>query len=527
MTRAIIKQLWNEKPLQSIIIIAVFVRLLAAFFSQGYGFHDDHFLVIEASQSWADGTDYNDWLPKSQIAANPNATPIPSGHSFFYVGLHYLLFSLFNFLGIADPKIKMLLVRLLHALFSLIVVVLGYKITEKLSNKKNARQAGLLLAVLWAMPFLSVRNLMEVACIPFLFMGFWILLNAESKKDKLWYYLLAGLVVGLAFSIRFQTAVFIFGLGLYLLFKRNIKNTIAFGVGVVASILAIQGIVDMFVWHRPFAELGEYIRYNNEHKYEYGADRPEMYFLVLAGVVVPPIGLFFFWGFLNTWKKYTFLFLPTLLFLAFHVYFPNKQERFILPILPFFIMLGVIGWNEWTDKSSFWQKQQKLLKGCWAFFWSVNILLLIVFSLTYSKKSRIEAMYYFYNKGKVERILAEDSNRYGVQMLPNFYSGKWMTIYNLDKTEMPDSSYVGKLREAGHYYNDIYTARYFTVHPDKYPQYVLFIGDKRLDERINNLKPCFPKLAFVKKYEPGFIDKVLYKLNPVNKNETVFIYKTF
>jgi len=41
-----IKQYWNEKPLFSIIIIALVLRILAAFFSQGYGMHDDHFLVI-------------------------------------------------------------------------------------------------------------------------------------------------------------------------------------------------------------------------------------------------------------------------------------------------------------------------------------------------------------------------------------------------------------------------------------------------------------------------------------------------
>jgi len=67
-----IQQYWKTKPLQVIIIMALLVRLLAAVFSQGYGMHDDHFLVIEASQSWADGTDYNDWLPKTQKAINPN-----------------------------------------------------------------------------------------------------------------------------------------------------------------------------------------------------------------------------------------------------------------------------------------------------------------------------------------------------------------------------------------------------------------------------------------------------------------------
>jgi len=43
-------------------------------------------------------------------------------------------------------------------------------------------------------------------------------------------------------------------------------------------------------------------------------------------------------------------------------------------------------------------------------------------------------------------------------------------------------------------------------------------------ERVAGLKPIFPKLTFQKKVESGFIDKVLFKLNPVNKNEDIFIY---
>ena len=82
-----IKRIWNEKPLTLLLFTAFFVRLLSVIFSKGYGMHDDHFLVIEAAKSWADGYDYNNWLPTANSAA-----PTPSGHSFFYSGLHFFLF---------------------------------------------------------------------------------------------------------------------------------------------------------------------------------------------------------------------------------------------------------------------------------------------------------------------------------------------------------------------------------------------------------------------------------------------------
>jgi hypothetical protein len=59
-------------------------------------------------------------------------------------------------------------------------------------------------------------------------------------------------------------------------------------------------------------------------------------------------------------RKHPLLFWPSFLFFAFHNYFPNKQERFILPILPLFIIAGVIGWCMYMDKSKFWNQKKKL-----------------------------------------------------------------------------------------------------------------------------------------------------------------------
>ena len=70
----------NFSDFKTILFAALIMRLIAAIFSQGYGMHDDHFLIIEASSSWVDGYDYNGWLPWSE--GNRGR---PEGHSFSYV----------------------------------------------------------------------------------------------------------------------------------------------------------------------------------------------------------------------------------------------------------------------------------------------------------------------------------------------------------------------------------------------------------------------------------------------------------
>jgi hypothetical protein len=97
--------------------------LLLRFFSQGYGMHDDHFIAIEEPWSWTQGMDYDGWLPGTKGEASE-----PSIYSFFYPGNKIICYSKVCMpSGLKNPKIKMFFIRLLLALFSLLVVYYGYK----------------------------------------------------------------------------------------------------------------------------------------------------------------------------------------------------------------------------------------------------------------------------------------------------------------------------------------------------------------------------------------------------------------
>lgn len=503
--KKILLQYWEEHPLRTILMLAFSWLLLAVLFSKGYGMHDDHFIVIEVAQSWADGYDYNKWLPWS----NPDATP--SGHSMLYVGLHYLFFAFTNFIGFTNPQGKMYVIRLFHALFSLLTIVYAFKIAYKVSNLKTAKNVGLVLALLWFVPFLSVRNLVEIVCIPFLMYGTWrIIAYSESKvKNFYFYFILTGIVLGFAINIRLQSVLFVGGLVLAVIFQRKWKQAIFLTLGVTIALLLIQGIVDFCLWGYPFAEFFEYVRYNLAHSNEYILLNWYNYLLLIFGMLLPPISVFIIFGFFRSWKKHILLFLPTFIFFAFHSYLPSKQERFIFPVIPFFVMLGLIGWNDYIIKSEFWNKRLKTLKVCWIIFWSINIILLPVISTTYSKKSRVEAMVYLSKFGDRKHFIIEDTNNDNVKVVPLYYAKHWTnplaasSVYNTDSIKRD-------LKELPYY---------------KYPNYILFCGDIKLKERVEKFKKLFPDIIYLTAIDPGFIDKLLFKMNPVNKNQQIFIYK--
>ena len=496
-----IQKAWNDKPLLVVMIVAVFTRLLAAVFSRGFGMHDDHFLVIEAAQSWVDGVIVpgHPWLPGQEI--------IPDGHSLFYMGMHFLLFKFFNLLHFTDPVAKMFVVRLLHAAASVYAVWLTYKITERLSTKRDAALAGILMAAFWFLPMLSVRNLVETFCFPFTLAGIWILLNAGNRKWPLLSFFLAGFVLGLSISIRFQLIVFVGSVGLVLLIQRKWIPAIILGAGAILSVVLLQGVIDYYIWGYPFAEFIEYVKYNIQAANDYISGPWYNYMLLLAGLLIPPVSLMLLFGFFRIWKKQLLLFLPAFLFLVFHSFFPNKQERFILPILPYVIIGGVIGWNSFVVVSKYWYKHRRLLANGWVFFWVVNLVLLIPVSTAYSKRSRVEAMSYLKNYKDVKVIVVEDMNRNSAQMVPRYYSGQWMQP--LYKSKLGVKQYIAdslpsRVNEAS---------------------FVLFYSDENLESRVDSMKKEIPALVLEKTFEPGFIDDIMHKLNPVNRNETIYMYR--
>lgn len=476
-----------------IFFAAIVVRLVAVIFSQGYGMHDDHFLIIEASASWVDGYDYNRWLPWTE-----GNRGMPEGHSFTYVGLNFIYFSIMKFFGIVDPKILMLINRFLHAMASLIVVWYGMKITEKLSNRDNAIKVGWILALLWILPFVSVRNLVEVSALPFLVYGMWVLIKKETVQNLL----IGGLLIGMAVSFRYQIGVFAIGVASYFFFKWQFKLFFAFSLGVLIVFGITQGLVDYFIWGYPFAELISYVLYNMTEGTTYLPNQNYfMYFIVLMGSLFVPLGLVVGFGFFRSYKQYAVLFVPTFAFIMFHTLYPNRQERFILTVLPFFIMLGVMGYQ--LIKDTAWKP--KLWKISMIIFWVFNIPFLLFSTSMYTKKSRVEAMYHLYdNTIENERILLEGSASQSVSMMPKFYSKSWHCTFVERKDPKQDLRVV----------------------PTMEFDYIFFFDEQDLDKRIKEYKKIYPNMKLDKKCDPSMVDVLLRELNPRNANEYIEIWKT-
>ncbi|UII26813.1 glycosyltransferase family 39 protein [Fulvivirga maritima] len=410
------RQYIDSNPLTVILAVGLFLRLLASFFSEGYAFHDDHFCVTRVAQHWASGIPH--WLEAEH----------PPKHSMFYAGINAVFIWLMEGVGIMDPIVKTTVLRLFHAFYSLLTIYFAYKITLMLSNRKAANLVGWILALLWFMPYLSVKFLAELVCVPPMLAGFYLILKYWDKRKALTF-LGAGVLFGLAFVVRMHTVLFAGGIGIIFLFRKEWVSSILFTIGFLITAFIIIGIPDIIFFDYPFQYVVDYFAYNSENAYNYITGGPHKFLLTTLGFLVPPVSVFILWGFLRGRKVEPMMYVGIIIFFLVHSLFPNKQERFILPMYPMLIIIGIIGWNDFVAKSKFWLKNQRLHKGLWTFFWSINIIAAVAMALTFTKRDRVEPMYYLYHKNDVSSVIVE-SERGSVKQVPVYYMGTGCVDYN-------------------------------------------------------------------------------------------------
>jgi hypothetical protein len=506
-------------PLSIILLLAVCIRVLAAVFSRGYAFHDDHFDVIAIAQHWVQGVP--DWIREDQ----------PPRHSLFYVGLHYVLFYVCDHLGLTHPEGKMIVVRLLHGLYSTLIVYFGNKITATLAGNREARLVGLMLALMWFMPFMSVRNLVEMVCIPPYLAAFYLMLQ---NPDRLRSYVGAGALFGLAFVFRYHTVLLAAGIGLVLLYQRRWRALACWLAGFALVVTLIQGTLDYLFFDYPLQSVVTYLQFNAQHARDYTTGPFYRHLLTILGFLVLPVSGFLLAGYTRTARLAPMLFGGGLVFFIAHSLFPNKQERFILPLLPLIIILGVIGWQGFVPFSRFWQRRKKLLAYSWGFFWILNLVAALTLCFSYTKKSRVAPLLYLAKQKHLKGILLESGPQGGKQP-PLFYLGRLAA--QAEDFRRDDKKIWGRYKSGTPLPADFVMV--YRLNDEKpldslqaeliwpyLPDYVVVVGQEYLARRLQRLRSFYPGLQLEHTIRPSLYDQVLHRLNPrVHPNEQVRIYR--
>ena len=329
--------------------------------------------------------------------------------------------------------------------------------------------------------------------------GSLLLVQHLKGKKNISAMIVLGVLMAVCFSLRYQTILFAGGLGIGLLLLRQWKSAVLYGVTALSSIAIIHGIGDYFLCGGFFCKLQYYIDFNVTHANDYTTEPWHFYLGILAGVLVPPLSLFLFFGLFRAYKIDLSLWIATLLFLGFHSFFPNKQERFIFTIMPHMIILGYLGFMQFLSVNPPSKIFRGVIKFSWVFFWLLNIPMLFIYSTYDNKTARTKGMAYLGAQEDFQSFVLMDPTHRRIKDAPLYFGGKYPAYPHVGAYVTVDS-----------------VKQILSRMPDnEYPNYLVVCVSRaeNLKDNEAHAREYFPKITYLERFDMGMVDAFRNKLN--------------
>jgi len=499
------QRLLRSHPVLLCLLVAMILRLPAVIFSKGYMASDDHFETVQIAY---------DGIQKGLL--NDNGTlrwervqPENIGRSPLYVLFLFSLMKLQSWAGITNLDAMMYLVRLLHALLSLLTVYCGVRyISDSTGSRAAALVGGLVLAGHFLLPYLSVRNLIEQVSADFLVPSVYLAYRGVKEKNDR-FMAMSGILGGIAWMIRFNTGLAVLPIPFAVWYLvRSIRQALYFAAGGILMLL-FSGSLDI-----PF--LGSFGRssFNIMERFLFPSELPPlpqpfwMFAVLIVGVLIPPFSLYFLGSIFNRKiiREHFIIFSSAFLFFLAHSIITHKEERFMLPIFPLIIILGTVGLHRWVNEGLLSDFHLKAMKITGVIAAVISLILLPIFTLNYAHRGSVDSLVYLSCQNDVTKYLVDRTER--KRLVPYSYAGlntsppllldRWETLDTADEIQNWKDS-----------------ADYFVIFSDTAPE----MHRARLTAYFGELTPAYHS-------PPSLVDLLLHFLNPRhNHTNEAWVYR--
>lgn len=361
------------------IYFGLFFHLLAVIFSKGFYRHDEQREVLQVVGHALGFYDTSYLSMQYQAGIRPWLQPL----------LYIWPSKVWLFFFKPNPFYLAVFYRLISSAIGIVSLWTLYKCFEDRFKEVVYQNWYFFFAgLLWFIPFLHARTANENLCASFFIFGLYFLIKDKDWKQAV----LAGLMFGVSFILRFQMAVIIAPAVLwFLIFKRySFKKYILLTVSFLVFV-GISTALDSYYYGRFTFAPYNYFYMNIVQKYaqEFGVTPWYDYFVQGFKDGAAPLSLFFIFVFLVLWIRFPLSLLTwtTLPFFIVHCLIGHKEFRFLFPMI--FLLPAIL---------TFLIQEFKLdVKRSWIILFQVfNIPLLIYFSVTSasSMMNYYEHLYY-------------------------------------------------------------------------------------------------------------------------------------
>lgn len=494
---------WAEgHPLTAVMLVAAALRLMAVIWSKGFLASDDHFQTVAVCYEWLrsglfDSSGHLTWLGQE-----PSRFPL-------YNLLLYAVMRLAVTVGADDLNSVMYWVRAFHALLSLVGVWAVYRIVAMVTQKRGwAVAAGLAMAAHFALPFLSVRNLIEFAAG---LLWIWALLLYYRYRSEARTALLVGfaLLSGLAWMFRFQLAGALVLVPVLLWYERRRLQPAFVYMAVLGGMLLLSGLVDWRLMGSFFGSTARHVLLGATGPPTYDT-HPLIYLGVILAFLIPPVStvLLVLAGNRRLWRDHTLLLVSTVAFIVFHSVIKYRQERYVLPMVPALIVIAVLGVYYHCQGGGWLVRKRWLAWVTGGYVVLVNLALLVPLTFNYAHKGLVEPLVMIEKQTlQRPRVLFFNPDRPcwypldygGFEIIERSYLHDWSQLNDL----VPDSCNSNR--------------DYFILYPP---------DPEDRDAYVDSLSTRVGPVTLVAHIGPSAVDWLLHLMNPGhNRTNDAWIYR--
>ena len=371
-----------KSPYKNLFFLGLFIYCVAAWFSIGYHYPDEHFQVLEFC-NYKLGK-----IAASQLPWEFKAQMRPA----LQPAIAFAVINGLKVFKVNNPFVYAIVLRLIIAFFGwLIYCRIILLLLPNFTTSKGRLFFVMAGFCVWFTPYINVRFASENACAIALLWAIYFLL--KDKKNSSFF--IAGIFLGLSFYFRYQIAFAIMGVGFWQIFQKEKFKNILFMGGAFILVAAICTVLDYWLYGKLVCSPYNYYFYNIQQGIAAANGIEPWYFyfkfFVLIGFIPVSIFLFlFFFTGLSIQPKNIFAF-TVIPFLLAHIVLDHKEMRFIFPMIFPFTFFVAIGYEKLVPYFRF-----KILKIIWIVTMVINFGLL-VFRCFMPAQEAIDCYKYLYD----------------------------------------------------------------------------------------------------------------------------------
>lgn len=426
-----------ESPLfsvQKICYAGIFIQVLTCYFSVGYHNPDEHWQLLEFAAYKLGFAPLSD-MPW-EVAAKSRQAILP-----FFV---YLLGKAMLYLNCYNPFSLAFILRLISGILAYSsMMLLIFRVRDEFKSENTFKIVVFLANFLWFIPYIHARFQSENWTGIFLTFAIYFLYpTTKHQKQHNMILFLVGFLLGLAFIIRIQTGLALFGLGIWLLVfcRLSIVSylSMAFGFGIMCFLGTWIDYWFYGIWtFTPYTYFD--LQVVQSICSNWGVFPWWYYFYLFVAQVVPLesillLGVFMFAIVKNpkhiiSWTVFFFL--------AGHSYITYKEVRYLYPLVSLFVVLIGLGISQQYLKNIAVKVNQTLILGILYLVLVQNSILLVVIALKPANEI-VNIQKFIYEEAKNQPVVVfvkgnESPFEHGNTKY-NFYSSKNIIIKRIENS---------------------------------------------------------------------------------------------